>query len=187
MLLSIRLELPADIEAVHTVEELAFGQPDEADLVEKLRSNAAPMISLVAVLGGGVSGSSDAASLETNPNEQVVGHILFTPVTIQEEDQVHNAIGLGPLAVLPEYQRRGIGSMLVERGIETCRAAGHGIMVVLGHPWYYPKFGFVPARPLGIHWPGDISEEVFMVLELREGALDGVQGVAFYLPEFFDE
>jgi putative acetyltransferase len=116
--------------------------------------------------------------------DQVVGHILFTPVKIESADSSFEAVGLGPMAVLPAYQRKGIGSRLVQSGIEECRRAGHEVVVVVGHPEYYPRFGFLPAKRFGIRYEEEVPEEVFMVLELREGALAGRSGIVRYQPEF---
>ena len=165
----IRHEGPLDVAGIRTVIIEAFGQPQEADLVDALRSAGKMTLSLVAVAG-----------------ERVVGHILFSPVTIENQDGVVLAVGLAPMAVLPELQRRGIGSALIERGLDTCRAAGHDRMVVLGHPGYYPRFGFVPASRFGVGCEYDVPDEVFMALELRPGAFEGRPGTARYAPEFAD-
>jgi putative acetyltransferase len=88
------------------------------------------------------------------------------------------------MAVLPPYQRRGIGSQLVEAGLTPCHNTPYGVVVVLGHPHYYPRFGFAPAKPLGMVWEHDVPEEVFMVPEVREGALTQTKGVVKYHPAF---
>ena len=163
----LRKERPDDRDAVRRVNQLAFGRDDEADLVDALRRGGHPCISLVA-----------------EREDRLVGHILFTPVRIVSESGEFEAIGLAPMSVLPEFQRQGIGKELVASGLETCRVLGHEIVVVLGHPEYYPRFGFEKAAPLGIRWEHEASEEAFMVLELREGALAGRRGVVHYLPEF---
>ena len=163
----IRRERPEEISAVHRVNEQAFGQRAEADLVDALRQSDELLISLVAI-----------------EDEQIVGHILFSPVTVQSDRASWAAMGLGPMAVLPEHQGKGIGSQLVETGLEECRKARHKVVVVLGHPEFYPRFGFEPSKPLGIRWEKDVPEQVFMVTELREGALAEREGVVKYLPEF---
>ena len=163
----IRRERPEETSAVRRVNEQAFGQRAEADLVDALRQRDELLISLVAI-----------------EDEQVVGHILFSPVTVQSDGASWDAMGLGPMAVLPEHQGKGIGSRLVEAGLEECRKARHKVVVVLGHPEFYPRFGFAPSKPLGIRWEKDVPEEVFMVTELREGALAEREGVVKYLPEF---
>ena len=159
----IRPEQLTDLAAIHFVVEQAFAQPDEANLVDKLRVNGKAIVSLVAV-----------------ENDQIVGHILFSEATL---DAVR-IIGLAPLAVLPSQQKQGIGTLLTNAGIEACRAAGYTAMIVLGHPEYYPRFGFVPASRFGIKSEYDVPDEVFMALELQPGALSGCAGVAKYQPEF---
>ena len=165
--LIIRQEASADASAIRHVNQQAFRQTEEADLVDTLRRRGAFTLSLVALLA-----------------DQIVGHILFTPVQIESADSSFEAIGLGPMAVLPTHQRNGIGSRLVQAGLEECRRVGHGVVVVVGHPEYYPRFGFLPARRFGIRYEEEVPEEVFMVLELREGALAGRSGTVRYQPEF---
>lgn len=165
-MITVRAEAAADIPAVHRVNELAFGRPDEADLVDALRAAARPYISLVAVDEG-----------------QVVGHIFFSPVTLEAADSACAILGLAPMAVLPEYQRRGIGSQLVRAGLEECRRIGCDAVVVLGHPEYYPRFGFIPASRKGLRCEYPVPDEVFMVAELRPDTLS-VQGLVRYRPEF---
>jgi len=166
-MIEIRPEITADIPAIRLVNERAFEQRTEADLIDALRRAGAITLSLVAV-----------------ENERVIGHILFSPVTIESAGSSFPAIGLGPMAVLPHHQRKGIGSQLVRAGLDKCRAAGHEIVIVLGHAEYYPRFGFRPSKPLGIQWEHDVPEEAFMVCELREGALAGLQGTVKYHPAF---
>ena len=164
---AIRLEKPEDLDAIRSVLENAFGRPEEADLVDALRRRSAVTLSLVAEQDG-----------------EVVGHIMFSPVTIGSGPSTFQALGLGPLAVSPSHQNRGIGSRLVRDGIERCREAGYGIVVVLGRPSYYPRFGFAPAMAHGIAWELDAPDDAFMVMELRKGALAERSGVVRYQPEF---
>lgn len=166
-MIQIRPENAADGAAIRMVNELAFGRSQEADLVQALRSRYDDLISLVAELDG-----------------RVVGHILFSPMTIKDGAALYPAIGLGPMAVLPDFQGQGIGSRLVEAGLAACQEAGYELALVLGHPWFYPRFGFVPSAPLGIRWEHDVPEEVFMVRPLKEGALANRSGIAYYRPEF---
>jgi putative acetyltransferase len=165
--MTIRPEKPEDIPAIRIVIEKAFGRPAEAELVDALRQNGKAAISLVAEDDGGI-----------------VGHIFFSPVAIQSKGTGLTGIGLAPLAVIPERQNQRIGSMLVEHGLRRCREEGRPFAVVLGHPDYYPRFGFVPASRFGIKSEYDVADEVFMVMELREGALCGCAGVVKYQPEF---
>ena len=113
-----------------------------------------------------------------------MGHILFTRVTVTEAGVARPALALAPMAVLPAFQNRGVGSALVRRGLEEARALGHRVVIVLGHPRYYPRFGFRPARPLGIRSPFDAPADAFLVLGLEAGALDGLRGLVEYPPEF---
>jgi putative acetyltransferase len=163
----VRLENAEDIEAVRRVNELAFGRSDEAALVDALRAASDPQISLVAVADG-----------------QVVGHIFFSPVTIESEESTPTALGLGPMAVLPAYQRQGVGSRLVREGLRECRRIGYDVVVVLGHPEYYPRFGFIPASRHGLRSEYPVPDEVFMVAELEPGALKGRHGLVKYRHEF---
>ncbi|MEW5871026.1 MAG: N-acetyltransferase [Chloroflexota bacterium] len=166
-MISIRDETPGDIPAIHSVNALAFERPEEARLVDKLRAACPGALSLVAEQDG-----------------QIAGHILFTPVAI-DGCPLQGGMGLAPLAVLPERQRQGIGSRLVQAGLARLRQAGCPYAIVLGHPAYYPRFGFQRASHYGLRsqWEG-VPDEAFMALELQAGALQGVSGVARYRSEF---
>ncbi|HRQ41638.1 MAG TPA: N-acetyltransferase [Chloroflexota bacterium] len=167
-MIKIRQELPEDMEAIWKVNEAAFGRPAEAGLVEALRRRGVVTLSLVAEWEG-----------------DVVGHILFSPVTITNESGgVVTAVALGPMAVSPNCQRQGIGSQLVQTGLDMLRQAGHEMVIVLGHPDFYPRFGFAPASQSGIRWEVEVPDEVFMVMALQPGALEGVTGIVRYQPEF---
>jgi putative acetyltransferase len=161
---TIRPERESDHRAVRELNRLAFGGEDEARIIDALRGAADPLISCVAVR-----------------DEKVVGHILFTPV---ELTPVRKALGLGPMAVLPELQNQGIGSALVRAGLDAARVLGCEAVVVLGHPAYYPRFGFVPAVSRGLACEFPAPDEAFMVLELVAGSLAGCSGVVKYRPEF---
>jgi putative acetyltransferase len=165
-MITIRTETAGDIPAIRQVNELAFGQPDEAHLVDALRSAAHPHISLVAECRG-----------------QSVGHIFFSPVTLGAEDAAFPIFGLAPMAVLPEYQKQGIGSRLVREGLKECQRIGCDVVVVVGHPEYYPRFGFVPASQKGLRCEYSVPDEAFMVAELKPNALRG-RGLLRYRPEF---
>jgi len=150
------------------VNEIAFGTPTEANLVELLRAQTSPLVSLVADNDG-----------------SIVGHILFSPV-ILSDDRGIVIMGLAPMAVVPAFQRRGIGSALVLAGLEACRHVGVDAVVVLGHAAFYPRFGFVPASRFGITSEYTVPDDVFMALELRPGILSGRTGQVRYHPAFND-
>jgi putative acetyltransferase len=164
-----RREKLGDEPAIRYVNEQAFDGPHEADLVDALRSHNAFVLSMVAL-----------------EKDRIVGHILFTPVTISKTGLEFQALGLGPMAVLPPHQRRGIGSQLVRISLDECRRQGHDIVVAVGHPDFYSKLGFTPAKPRGIECEFDVPDEAFMVLELRENALAGRSGIVRYRDEFQD-
>jgi len=166
-MLLIRAEEPGDYGAIHAVNKAAFDRDVEANLVERLRSRWALTVSLVAMDG-----------IET------VGHIVFTAATLRSAGGETPVLALAPMAVLPTRQKQGIGSRLVAEGLETCRRLGCGLVFVLGHPGYYPRFGFIPAATAGISCEFDVPDEAFMYLELRDGALDSVPGTVYYQPEF---
>ena len=165
----IRDERPEDRAPVQHVNEAAFGGAGEAELVRALHAAGAARVALVAELEG-----------------ELVGHILFSDVTLEPSASLKLA-GLAPMAVLPAHQRNGIGSSLVREGLERLRAKGYDAVVVLGHPAYYPRFGFVPATRFGLRSKfarEPEHESAFMALELRPGALSGVSGEVHYRPEF---
>mgnify|MGYP003619323447 CR=1 FL=1 len=164
----VRGEQDKDLAAIREVNRLAFGREAEGKLVDALRQAGAVICSLVAEAADGT----------------IAGHVLFSPVTLDKDGDIMPLAGLGPVAVRPAYQRQGIGDALIRAGLALCRNAGYEAAVVLGHPGYYPRFGFRPSRPLGIRWEHDAPEEAFMVMELRPGALDGWGGVVRYRPEF---
>jgi putative acetyltransferase len=167
-MITIRPEQPGDIAAVRSLNEEAFGDPAEATIVDSLRDKCADVVSLVAVEDG-----------------KILGHIFFSPVTVTGEREVPAGMGLAPMAVLPERQRQGIGSKLVEAGLEALRGQRCPFVIVVGHPEYYPRFGFEPASGLGLacQWEG-VPDEAFMVLVLEESAMAGVCGEARYSDEF---
>jgi len=164
--MQIRPENPGDGPIVRAIHEAAFETPAEAGLVELLREQASPIVSIVAEVEG-----------------TVVGHILFSPVTLEGHSEL-KVMGLAPMAVAPDFQNEGIGSILVEEGLDECRNLGTEAVVVLGHPNYYPRFGFVPSTRFAIDSEYEVPEEVFLVLELSAGALEGKSGRAHYHPAF---
>lgn len=164
----IRQETAADIAAIHAVNAAAFETAAEADLVDSLRARAADVISLVAECDG-----------------EIVGHILFSPVSLASSPEL-KIMGLAPMAVAPSHQRSGIGSVLVRAGLEQCKRQGAAAAVVLGHPAYYPRFGFVPSVRYGIDSEYDVPQDVFMLMELVPGALQGASGTVRYHAAFRD-
>jgi putative acetyltransferase len=117
-------------------------------------------------------------------SKQVVGHILFSPIIIETQKAAVPVLSLAPMAVLPEFQNQGVGLELVRQGLRESKRLGHNIVVVVGHPGYYPRFGFTPARAKGLEVPFKVPDEAFMVLELIPGTLDGIKGTVIYPPEF---
>lgn len=163
----IRREGPEDLAAVRVVEEAAFGRPVEAAIVDALRKNGALTLSLVAENEG-----------------DIVGHVAFSPMAIQGEGPPRGILGLGPVAVLPDWQRRGVGAALIKAGLGRLAQDGHEAVLLMGHPTYYPRFGFRPASAWGLRWGGEYPDEAFMALELVPGALVGGGGVVSFRPEF---
>lgn len=163
----IRHEKPQDQKRVFQVNTKAFETDAEAKLVDSLQTQANPLVSLVAVL-----------------EDQIVGHILFTPVQVENAPEAVVVLALGPMAVVPELQGQGIGTKLVEAGLAECRALGAEAVFVLGHAEYYPRFGFEPAPPHGLRYKGEEFDPYFMVLELQAGAVAAISGNVQYLPAF---
>ncbi len=165
----IRPEQIADYEQIAEVNRLAFGRDDEVRLIERLRNAPEyhPGLSLVAVDGN-----------------QIIGHILFSFVTIDADTGRTPALALAPLAVIPNRQYQGVGTALVEQGIQACYKLGHRIIIVLGHAEYYPRLGFQKASKFAIACPFTVPDETFMVLGLGTGALKDVKGTVVY-PEPF--
>ena len=163
-MLEIREERPDDIAAVREVNRRAFEQEQESNIIDGLRMNRAALFSLVATA-----------------SERVTGHIISSPVTIA--GNVKGA-ALGPMAVLPEHQRQGIGIRLIEAGNRKIKDGGYPFIIVVGHAEYYPRFGFRSAREYGIKCEWDASDDVFMVLILDQAKMRDISGVARYRHEF---
>lgn len=161
--IDIRDERPDDEAAVRDVHRFAFRQDLESRIVDALRANKAALVSLVAIEGN-----------------RVVGHIMYSPASIGD---VVGA-GLAPVAVLPEYQRRGIGSRLIEEGNRRLGATGCPFIVVLGHAEYYPRFGFQPASRYNVTCEWNVPDEAFMLLALDVPRVQGISGLARYRHEF---
>ena len=162
----IRPELPQDRSAIFTLNAQSFETDAEARLVDALRTEAPRAISLVA-----------------ESNGEIVGHILFSPVML-ENHPTAPVLGLAPMAVNGPRRNQGIGSLLVEKGLQACRAKGAGAVVVLGHPEYYPRFGFRKASEFNIRCEYDVPDDVFMAIELAPAFFAGKQGVVKYHPLF---
>ena len=167
-MIRVRNERPEDISSIRIINERAFGQPIEANIVDKLRQTCFEVLSLVA-----------------EDKERIVGHILFSPVQIKKGKRVIKGMGLAPMAVLPERQREGIGSKLVSKGLKIVKDQKYPFVIVLGHPEYYPHFGFKRASKyrLKSQWP-TIPDEAFMALIFNKAAMAGVSGIVRYRDEF---
>ncbi len=163
----IRAEIPADIPDIRRLNDLAFHGPVERSIVDALRERCPDVLSLVAVEGN-----------------RIVGHLFFSPVEINGMTGTE-AMGLGPMAVLPKFQRKGIGKALINEGIRKLQQSGCAVVVVLGHTEYYPQFGFVPASQYGLksQWDG-IPADVFMVRFLNKEKIGLVSGIVRYQREF---
>ena len=170
--MQIRKEEDTDYIAITEVNDHAFGQENEGQLVVNLRmhSDFVPELSLVAEVDG-----------------KVVGHILFFPIKVVDDGKEFDSLSLAPMSVLPKFQKQGIGSALVKEGLAVAENLGYESVIVLGHAEYYPRFGFRPASQWDIRAPfEDVPDEAFMAMELVDGALDNVRGVVEY-PEEFSE
>ncbi len=165
-MIEIREERREDTHAIRLVHEQAFAGPTEANLVHMLRMGNKAPVSLVAADG-----------------EKVVGHILFSPITIDPPVPSIRGIGLAPIAVVPGYQEQGIGGRLVQEGLRACHRQRYDVVVVLGDPHYYSRFGFVRARTYGLENEYGADDE-FMVMELRAGRLKQVHGTVRFQAEF---
>ncbi|MDH5648986.1 MAG: N-acetyltransferase [Gammaproteobacteria bacterium] len=165
--MNIREEKASDIEKIWKLNSQVFGTATEANLVNTLRECGCTYVSLVA---------------ETE--DKIVGHILFTPVELIGSKSNVKIMGLAPMAVQTEYQNKGIGSLLVLAGLDRCRALGYDAVVVLGHPGYYPRFGFLPSASFGVKSEYEVPEGVFMVMELVPGSLKDQRGVIKYHAAF---
>lgn len=173
MLINIRTENKEDYSQVYDVNFIAFGnREDEAKLVERIRKtdNFIPELSIVA-----------------EQNGVVVGHLLMSKAAIIQGEQHHEIIALAPIAVSPEHQKQGVGTRLIQEGLNRCKQLGYFVVVLIGHPSYYPRFGFKPARKYSLELTQfEVPDEVFMVCELKEDALHNIKGELKYPPAFFE-
>ena len=168
-LTDIRPERPSDARAVWTAHEAAFGRPDEARIAAHLRPQVSPLVSLVAEEAG-----------------RVVGHVVFSPVTVEGDRPGPPAGALGPVGVLPSEQSRGVGSALIRAGLEAIHVLDWRLLFVLGNPAYYGRFGFALAAPHGLHYESHAFDAAFQVHELVPGVLAGVTGFVRYPAAFSD-
>lgn len=167
-MIEIRKETEKDYDAVRRVNDTAFGQFTEGRIVDRLRRTCKEIVSLVAL-----------------KNDKIVGHILFSPVTIEAASGAVKGMGLAPMAVLPEFQNQGIGTLLVQEGLRMIKERSCPFVVVLGHESYYPRFGFERASKLGFkcQWKG-VPDAAFMVLLLNKSVMQGISGTVKYREEF---
>ena len=164
----LRPESPEDEREIYLINQAAFGRPDEADLVDGLRAEGVVLASLVAE--------------ERDEEQRILAHILFTRMSIETSAGCVAAVALAPMAVLPERQRQGIGGKLIRCGLDLLSERGERIVIVLGHPDYYPRFGFSREKARLLESP--FPPEAYMALELQPGALDGVRGKVRYAAAF---
>ena len=167
MKITIRPECKEDFSVITQINRKAFHTDAEANLIAALRKSNVPIISLVAEC-----------------SDIIAGHILFSEVNLDGHCPDIRISGLAPMAVLPEYQQKGIGSQLVIEGMKACRQAGYSAVAVLGHPHFYPRFGFEPSVNFKIKSEFDVPDEVFMVKELTKDALTNCSGTIIYHAAF---
>lgn len=169
--ITIRREVQGDFREVFELNHIAFGQDNEAKLVDALRINQTAFVPELSIVA-------------TN-NNKVVGHILFTKISIKDNiGNLNESLGLAPLAVRPEFQKSGIGGQLIRKGFEVAKELGFKSVIVLGHEHYYPKFGFQPADKWKIKSPFDVPSNVFMAIELVTDGLKNISGIVVYPKEF---
>ena len=169
MIINIRKETENDCNDIKSVNDKAFGQENEGKLVKNLRKNEKYISDL---------------SLIAEVDNKIVGHILFFPIKVISQENEYETLSLAPMSVLPNYQKMGIGSKLIEYGIKAAKKAGYTSIIVLGHPDFYPRFGFVPASTFGIKPPFEVPDNAFMALELLPNSLKGKQGTVKYPKEY---
>lgn len=170
-MITLRKETKTDYAGIRRINDLAFGRKAESKLIDLLRKKEdfVPDLSILAEV-----------------NKQLVGHILFTPVKIESGSESFTTLCLAPMSVLPDYQQKSIGKLLVIQGLQTAKDLGYTSVVVLGHPSFYPKFGFQPASKWEINSPFPAPDEAFMAIELVTTSLENVKGKVEFPPEFDD-
>jgi predicted N-acetyltransferase YhbS len=166
--MKIRPETPFDHKAVYELHKLAFGQDEESQLVDHIRNDKSyvPILSLVA-----------------EKDNKLVGHIMFSRARIKSE-RFYDTLALAPMAVLPEFQKQGIGSALVQVGLDIAEVSGFESVFVLGHKEFYPRFGFKKASAWNIACPFEVPDESFMAIELKPASLRDKAGVLVYAKPF---
>jgi putative acetyltransferase len=164
--IEIREENSTDQDAIRDVLRSAFPRDAEARLVDLLRQRQLASIALVAAA-----------------DNRIVGHILFSPVTVANTPPRFRGLGLAPVAVHRDFQNRGIGSTLIREGLDRCKQGSYAAVVVLGHPGYYPRFGFRTASAYGLVNEYGV-DDAFMVVGLEDGILNKISGLVRYAPEF---
>lgn len=174
----IREEQKSDHQSTEKVVKQAFADAEQSDqsehkLVSRLRQSEAfvPELSMVAV---------------NKINNEILGHILLSKIMIANGNQKVEALALAPVSVLPEYQNKGVGKLLIQKALEKAKKLGFCSVTVLGHPAYYPKFGFQKSSFWQIKAPFEVPEEALMTIELQEGSLDNISGVIEYPRAFFE-
>ncbi|HQU96486.1 MAG TPA: N-acetyltransferase [Saprospiraceae bacterium] len=169
--ITIRPETQDDHREVFEINHIAFGQDNESKLVDALRKNQTAFV--------------PELSIVATDNKKIVGHILFTKIIIKDDNgNLNESLGLAPMAVRPELQKRGIGGQLIRKGLEVAKESGFKSVIVLGHEHYYPKFGFQPADKWNLKSPFDIPSNVFMAIELISDGLKNISGTVVYPKEF---
>jgi len=168
----VRSEKPEDYDLIYSINKIAFDGEVEAKLVNNLRKTTEfiPELSLVA-----------------EKERKIVGHILFSVINIKTDSNRLPVLALAPMAVLPDYQKQGIGSLLIKEGLKKCKELGYKVVVLVGHPDYYPRFGFIKASDKGLKLPFDAPNETFMVYEIVPNSLTGIMGTIEFPPEFAEE
>jgi putative acetyltransferase len=167
----IRSETEDDFNAITLINDLAFGGTGESELITNLRNtnDFIPDLSLVALV-----------------DDRILGHILFYPIAIEAANNTSPTISLAPMAVHPDYQKKGIGTKLVIDGLQRCKDMHFDSVIVLGHPNYYPRFGFKPASQWNLYSDFEAPDEAFMALELEVNSLAGKNGKVVYPKEYLE-
>ncbi|MGL5331084.1 MAG: GNAT family N-acetyltransferase [Peptostreptococcaceae bacterium] len=173
-MMNIRCEIEEDYSIVEDIvrksfENVEYSDNKEHNLVRRLRHSTEFIKGL---------------SLVAEMNNEVVGYALLTKINIKDDENCHESLGLAPVSVLPEYQNKGVGKALINEAIEKSKKLGFNSIVVLGHPDYYSKFGFKKSSEFSIKAPFDVDDEVFRVLELKEGSLSNIKGTVEYSKAF---